>query len=347
MKTHRLILLTMVSALFLAACGPQKQVLNLYNWADYLDTSIIPEFEERFNCRVIVDTFESNEAMYAKIKAGAQGYDVIFPSSYQSFIMNKEGLLRPLNHQNIPNLKNIDQEFIELISMDPEMAYSVPYMVGTTGIAYLASKVPDAVETWALYNNPELAGRITLLDDMRETLGAALKFLGYSLNTIREVEVIEAGEIVREWRKNIAKFAVEDAKAGLASGEFWMVHQYNGDIFQIMDDSGNEDIVYMLPNEGFSSWVDDMVVPMSSDNPELAEAFINFMHEPEIAARNIEHNNNKCPNRPAYDLIDPSIRSNPKIFLSKEKLARSEQIRPLGEYNQIYINVWESLKTGR
>lgn len=338
-----------LSLLFFAGCGggSSKPVLNLYNWDDYIAPEVFERFEEAFDCKIVLDTFDSNEAMYAKVKAGASGYDVIFPSSYQAYIMNKEGLLRPVNQAAMPNLVHIDPKYLAEVALDKSMEYSVPYMTGSTGIGYRESAVADFEASWSMFTRQDLKGRMTLLDDMREVIGAALKYLGYSLNTTSEAEIMEAARLVVEWKRNIATFESEGYKQGIASSEFLLVHAYSGDIMQVVDQNEDPDIVYVLPKEGFSVWVDDMVIPVDADNVELAEKFINFMHDPEIAQLNMEYNYYRCPNVVAAENVDPEIREDPTIFIPDDLAAKAEMISPLGEDIAKYIAAWDFIKAAQ
>ncbi len=330
----------------LAGCGGNKDlpVLNVYNWDDYMAPEVFDLFEEQYGCRVILDTFDSNEAMYAKLKAGASGYDVIFPSSYQAYIMNEEGMLHPIDHAAMPNLVNVDASYLQQTAIDKAMAYSVPYMSGSTGIAYRESAVEGFVPSWSVYQREDLRGRMTLLDDMREVLGAALKSLGYSLNTTDKEEIAKAANLVIQWKRNIATFENEGYKQGIASREFYVVQGYSGDVMQVIDQNEDEDIVYVLPQEGFSVWVDDMVIPADSDNIELAEQFINFMHDPEIARLNMEYNYYVCPNTAAYAVVDEELKADETIFIPEELQARGEMIRPIGDDLQTYVEAWDRVK---
>jgi len=330
-----------VAAIF-SSCGKAKPELHIYNWSDYFAPDTLKIFEERYNCRVIYDVFESNEAMYAKLKAGASGYDVVFPTSYQAMLMDQEGMIEHLDHAKIPNIQYIDPQFIKYVAIDKEMAYSLPYMTGTTGIAVNKSKVGDYEASWSIYDRTDLKGRMTLLNDYREVLGAALKFLGYSLNTRDPVEIAAAGDVVKRWKSNIAKFASDEYKPGMASGEFYVAMGYSGDIMQIMEGGKIE---YSLPKEGFSFWSDDMVILKGAPNKELAYAFVNFLTDPEIAARNMQFNYYKSPNTGAYNLLPKEMRDDSMVFVPEETMQHGEQIRPLGKDDQTYMDVWSKIKS--
>ena len=331
-----------VAALSLACgCNRTQPVLHIYNWADYLKPELVHRFEQENGCRVVIDTFDSNEAMYAKLKAGATGYDLIFPSSYMVKIMFDQGMLQPINHNLVPNLANIDSEYLK-IAMDREMHHSVPYMLTNTGLAYLKSKVSDFKPSWSMLDRTDLKGRMTMLNDMRETIGAALKSLGFSLNSINDRELQAARDVVIRWKKNLAKFENEQYKTGLASGEFLLVHGYSGDILQVQGE--NEDIAFVVPEEGTSISCDDRVIPKDAKNIELVHQFINFLHDPHVAAENTIYINYLCPNRASYQFLSEDILRNPAIFLKPEIQAKCEVIDDLGENNAKYTKIWDEIK---
>jgi len=332
-----------VVALLSLACGckPSQPVLHIYNWADYVKPELVQRFEQENSCKVVVDTFDSNEAMYAKLKAGASGYDLIFPSSYMVKLMFNQGMLQPINRNLVPNLVNIDQEYLK-IAMDREMHHSVPYMLTNTGLAYLKSRVPDFKASWSMLERADLKGRMTMLNDMRETIGAALKSLGFSLNTLDDRELDAARDVVIRWKKNLAKFENEQYKTGLASGEFLLVHGYSGDILQVQTE--NEEIAFAVPEEGTSIACDDVVIPKGAKNVELAHKFINFLHDPNVAAENTIFISYLCPNRASYQFLGEDILQNPAIFLKPEIQAKCEVIDDLGENNVKYTKIWDQIK---
>ena len=206
------------------------ETLHVYTWADYISPDVLAKFEEAHDCQVVIDTFDSNETMYAKLKSGAAGYDLIFPTSYMIQPMAQEGLLQDLDAAKLPNLKHLDSEILNK-AHDRTMKRSVPYTLGYAVIAFRKDKVSNAEPTWAMFDRADLRQRMTLFDDMRETIGAALKFLGHSINTRDEAQLAAAKEVLLRWKENIAKFDNEGYKAGLDSGEFRLVHGYSGDLF--------------------------------------------------------------------------------------------------------------------
>lgn len=333
-----------LAAAALCGCGPSKPVLHLYNWSDYVNPDAIAQFEAKYGCRVVTDTFDSNESMYAKLKAGATGYDLIFPSSYQVLIMREQGMLLKLDHSKLPNLANIDGDYAGIVA-DPSYDYSVPYMISSAGIAYLKDRVPDIVPSWGMFTNSAYKGRVTMLNDFRETIGGALKFLGYSLNSTNEAEIAEATQVVIGWKKNLAKFENEQYKNGVASGEFLFALGYNGDVGQVMAE--NENVGFCLPREGVSLACDEMVIPTTAKEVGLAHAFINFIHDPAVAAENIAYTCYLCPNKAAYGKLPEDVVKNEVIFPPAEIRAKSESIRDLGAMNSLYIKAWDKIKAAQ
>jgi len=328
------------AAAVLAACAPKKPVLHIYTWSDYMADGVVERFEQEHNCKVKITTFDSNESMLAKLNAGATGYDLIFPSSYMVKIMFEKGMLAPLDHSLIPNLKNVDPAYLALL-FDKEMHHSVPYAITISGFGYLDS-VSNVVPSWAMFDRADLADRMTLLNDYREVIGAALKSLGYSANSVDDAQLAEAKDVVIRWKKNIAKFDNEQYKNGLASGEFFLTHGYSGDIKLVQDEA--DAVRFLVPSEGSLFSCDDMVIPVNAPQPELAHSFINAVLEPRNAADLTQEIYYLCPNVPSYDLLPEEFRTDPIFFPPKEVLSRLEVIDYLGDDDAKYTKLWEEIK---
>ena len=326
--------------IFFVSCG--KPVLHIYNWSDYINEELVKQFEVDYGCRVIMDYYDSNESMYAKLKAGASGYDICFPSGYMVAIMSRQGMLEPVDHNRIPNLVNLDENYLPF-TLDEEMVWSVPYMISNTGIGYLGDMVgTDFQRSWGVFGDPRYKGRMTMLNDYREAIGAALKYLGYSINTIDENELNEAKELLISWKKNLAKFEADQYKNGLVSGEFLIAQGYNGDIMQVMEE--NENIVYFIPEEGAALATDNMVILKSAREKDLAYAFINFLLDGKNAAENTEYVWFLAPNKASYPYLSEEVLSEPSIFIPEETMKKCEVIRDLGEHNVLYSRIWEEVK---
>jgi spermidine/putrescine transport system substrate-binding protein len=341
MRTRYFILLLFVLCFIPAGCRRKTPELKVYTWADYFKPDLLQRFEKEHGCKIIIDTFESNESMYAKIKAGATGYDVLTPSSYFVKIMFDQGYLQNLDHSQLPNLKHVDPDYLK-IAVDPKMHHSVPYMLTNSGIAYQKSKVKDFAPSWKMFNQVALKGRMTMLNDMRETIGSALKYLGYSLNSRNEKELEAARDVVIAWKKNLAKFESEQYKGGIASGEFLLVHGYSGDLLQVQKE--NPDVEFVIPVEGTSIACDDLVIPKDSKETSLAHAFINYIHDPDVAAENTNFISYVCPNKTSYEKVDPKLRNNPAVFLAPEVKAKCEVIEDLGPDTAKYTKIWDQIK---
>lgn len=330
------------AAAFLAGCGKPPKTLHVFNWVDYVKPELVARFEQENDCKVVLDTYDSNENMYAKLKAGASGYDLAFPSSYMVQIMKEQGMLLPLDHGQLPNLVHVDPSAFK-ISLDPEAKFAVPYTVSYTGVGYLKDRVTNVVDSWSMFDRADLAGRMTMLNDMRETIAAGLRFLGYSSNTRDEKELAAARDVVIRWRRNLAKFENEQYKPGLAGGEFLLVHGYVGDLLQIQAEDPNIGIFF--PREGFVTTCDCMVIPQGAREIELAHKYINFMHDPKNAAENTGFTQYLCPNKDSYAWLDENVRNNPAIILPPEVQAAGEVNMDLGEDQAKYIKIWDEIKS--
>ncbi|MBE2284077.1 MAG: spermidine/putrescine ABC transporter substrate-binding protein [Prosthecobacter sp.] len=330
--------------LFLLSAGAFAETLHIYTWADYVSPEVVEKFEKNHGCKVVVDTFDSNESMYAKLKAGATGYDLVFPTAYMIQVMNAQGMLAKLDHTKIPNLPNIDPAVLAKVT-DKTMEHSVPYTFAYAAIAVRKDKIKDAEASWAMFDRPALAGRVTLLDDMRESIGAALKSLGHSINTRDEAQLAAARDVLIRWKKNIARFDNEGYKAGIDSSEFLLVHGYSGDLFQVQME--NPKVEILIPREGVTIGCDEMVIPKAAKQGELAHAFINFVLDPAIAAENMEWMGYYCPNKPALDKVSPDFLKNPAITIPADVEAKCEVIEDLGPDIAKYTKVWDEVKAAR
>lgn len=326
-------------SLLIAGCGPSKPELHIYTWSDYIDEELVAQFEAQHNCRVIIDTFDSNEFMYSKVKAGAKGYDIIIPTSYMAKLMYEQKLVQKLDLAKIPNSKFIEQRYLKNLAFDKTMEYSIPYMLGYTCIAYNKQKLGKIDNSWNVFSRTDLKGRMTLLDDMRETIGAGLFYTGSKLNTIDSVALDKAKKQIIEWKKNLAKFDNEVYKIGITSGEFFVVQGYSGDLLQVISEAKHLDI--MIPREGVSISCDDMVVPVSAPEKELAYKFINFIIEPKNAAKNMAFTCFFAPIPEAKKFAN-DIDFN-KVF--PEVLYTTGQlIQDMGDNNKKFQDVWNEIK---
>lgn len=334
-------LLYLLLVVVLSCCSSQKPHLHVYTWGDYIKPELLDQFEKEFQCKIVLDTYDSNESMYAKLKAGASGYDIIFPTSYIIAIMEDQGMLQVLDEALIPNLAYIDHHYLSLIN---EKSYpnSVPFAVTFSGIAYRKDRVIDPISSWGIFGERSLKGRMTMLNDPRETIGAALKYLGFSINTINPAEIDAATNQLLVWKKNLAKYESEQYKNGIASAEYLVAQGYSGDVMQLIEE--DEDVGFLLPHEGSVFSCDSMTIPKGAHSHALAHAFINFLLRPEVAAENMAANYYRCPNTAAYELLSKELLDNPVIFPAHEFLQKSEIIYDLGENIRLYTEAWDRLK---
>ena len=317
-----------------------KPVLNVYNWANYIDEQTIPEFEAKFGVTVHYDVYDSNETLLAKMQAGATGFDVIFPSDYMVGIMIKLEMLAPLEKAQLPNLAHIDERFLDQ-PFDPGNQYSVPYTWGTAGIGYRADKISEPVESWGVLFDEQYAGQIIMLDDMRETIGTALKYLGYSLNSTDPDELQQAKELLIAQKSLVKAYTSSQPENFLLSGDAWLVHNWSGDVYRVAAEDPN--IKYAIPAEGSSKFIDNCAIPKSAPNKELAHAFINFLLEPQIDARIHNHIQYLSPNAAAFEYLDPSLQDTLQD-MSADTAARLEYIEDLGQATRVWDRIWTEIK---
>jgi spermidine/putrescine transport system substrate-binding protein len=276
-----------------------------------------------------MDLYADNDELFAKLKAGNPGYDVIVPASDNLERMIKADMVMPLDHAKIPNMVNIDEPFRNP-SFDPGLKYSMPYTWGTIGIGYRKSAVSSAPDSWkVLLDSDEYAGAISLLSDQQNVLGAALKYLGFSFNSVNPDEIKKAEELLIKQKKNIKVFADDNGQDLLASGEVKLCQEWNGDIKQVM--SEDEDIDYVIPKEGTLLWQDVLAIPKGALHPENAMAFINFVLDAEVGREIAETILYATPNKAARALAAESYRNNAVIFPSPELLANCEPSLYIGE----------------
>jgi len=334
--------LTLLAVLGMAllGCGPSKPELYVYSWGGIFKPSVIEAFEKKHQCIVHFNYYESNEAMYAKLKAGATGYDVLVPSSYFIQIMQDQDLIEKIHPERIPNLKYLNQDLLAKINA-PYSPYCVPYSIGYTGIGYRKDKLPHLDHSWTVFSQKDLKGRMTMLNDRREVLGAALKTLGFSSNTTDAEEIKQAQELAIEWKRNLAKFEGEQYKNGLNSAEYLLVQGFSLDVLQIQEENPNVDFFY--PKEGVQIFLDTLAIPANAPSIDLAYQFIDFLFEPEIAAENMAFICNLILNNAAYPLLSEKLRENPALFIPEEMLLKSELILDLGKAIKLYNAAWENI----
>jgi spermidine/putrescine-binding protein len=327
-----------------------EQVLNFYNWSEYIEPEIFSLFEEETGIRVVEDTFSSNEDLLAKLQGGATGYDVIVPSDYMVATMIELGMLAELDHSRLSNFENLDPTFTDP-PYDPGLQHCVPYFWGTTGIGFNWNDWDEEPASWDYLFIPENAaefeGRISLLDDMREVLGAALIYLGYSPNSTNEAELEEAKEVILGIKPYIAAFDSDTYEDNMVTGDTAMAHGWSGDIFtaQVED----ENIDYTIPQEGAVIWTDNLCITAdAASDPnrlDLAYQWIDFLNRPDIAAMNTNYVWYASPNAAAEEMIDPEILGYEAIYPSEEVFANLHWLENVGDATELYSRIWTEIST--
>lgn len=323
---------------FSGCSGKNKTVLRIYNWGEYIDESIFAEFESRYpDVEVQYETYTDNEIMYTKIKNSSTKYDVLIPSDYMIERLIQENMLSPLNFENIPNYNLIDEKYKNL-DFDPENKYSVPYMWGTLGILYDKTVVHEDKFTWSTLFDEKYAGSVLMKKDMRDALGIALKTLGYSFNSTNEAELQAAKNKLISQIPNVLGYVNDDGMDKMIAGEAPMALMYAGDAAYCISENDNLD--FAIPEDGSNLFFDSMVIPENSENKELAEKFIDFMCETEIAQKNVDEIGYSTPQSEVYELLPDDVKHS-FAYPGVETLDKAEVYLYLGEeVTATYEKIW-------
>jgi spermidine/putrescine-binding protein len=305
--------------------------------------AVLRGFEREYGVKVNYDTYSSNEEMHAKLKAGGTGYDIIVPSDYMVQVLRRENLLEPINFANIPNWSNIGDDYKDWY-FDPGNRYTVPYMWGTTGIAYDASKIKREIKSWEDLWDPEFAGKVVLPDDAREVIGIALKTLGYSKNSTDPAELARAKAKLKRLAPNVKAYNSDSPKTLLLSGEVWIGAVWSGEAALARRENPN--IAYVLPREGAGIWMDNLAIPRGAPHKYTAEVFINYLLRPEVSALLSEAYPYGNPNVASYDYTDPAYLRNPISYPPRKALFNAEWLMDIGEAMELYDRIWTEIKGG-
>ncbi|XJS10214.1 PotD/PotF family extracellular solute-binding protein [Aerococcaceae bacterium WGS1372] len=313
-----------------------------YNWGDYIDPEIITQFEEETGYTVIYETFDSNEAMVAKIEQGGTRYDVAVPSEYMIEKMIEQDLLQELDHSKISNLENINPRFLDL-EFDPENRYSIPYFWGTLGILYNTDYIEEEeIQHWNDLWNPKYRNNVMIYDGAREVMGIGLQSLGYSLNETDSERLQEAANKMKTLMPNILALVADELKMHLVNEEAIIGVTFSGEASMAMWDKPELD--YVVPEEGSNLWFDNIVIPHNAQNVEGAHALIDFLLRPDVAAQNADYVGYSTPNEAAMALIDPEVIEDEAFYPDEETLDHLEVYRGLGkakliEYNDLFLGI--------
>ena len=316
-------------------------VVNVYNWGEYIDPEVIEIFEEETGYTVNYEEFETNEEMYTIVAKGARNYDVICPSDYMVQKMIENDLLAEVNFENVPNMVNIGSRYMESAKgFDPENKYCVPYTWGTVGIMYNKSMVDEPIDSWSVLFDKKYENQILMQNSVRDAYCVALSYLGYSINTMDEDELQEATDLLIEQKPIVQAYVVDQVRDKMIKNAAALGVIYSGEAIYMQRE--NEDLEYVIPKEGSNVWIDGWVIPKNCKNKEGAEAFINFLCRPDIALMNFDYITYSTPNVPARELIeDEDIRNSTIAFPEANELERCEVYKYLGsEGDVLYDKYW-------
>ena len=330
------------TALTLCSCSASDKVVKVYNWGDYIDPDTISAFEDETGYKVTYVKFDTNETMYAKLTGSNSGYDVIVPSDYMVEKLISEDRLAKINFDNVPEYKNINEEFRGL-AYDPTNEYSVPYMWGTMGILYNKKMVKEPVDSWKILWNEKYKDNIIMYNSSRDSIGITLKMLGYSMNSTSEKELQEAKEMLIKQTKLVSAYVVDDVKDKMIGNEAALALVWAGDAVYCQE--LNPDLEYVIPKEGSNIFCDAMCIPKDCNNKEGAEAFISFMCKPEIAAKNAEYIGYSSPSDAARALMgEAGMNETAYPDTTKYDL---EFFANLGDKTKVYDQIWTEVMASR
>lgn len=334
-----------IGSIFLFRNKNNEQVI-VYNWGEYLDPEVLNIFEEETGIEVVYDEYETNETMYPKVASKAAEYDVVCPSDYMIQKMIENNLLAEIDFDQVPNIKNIDPNYIKQSrDFDSENKYSVPYCVGTVGILYNKTMVDEPVDSWDILWNDKYKDNILMQDSVRDAFMVALKKLGYSMNSTDPEELEEAKQALIDQKPLTQAYVVDQVRDKMIGNEAAIGVIYSGEA--IYTQRENSDLEYVIPKEGTNVWIDSWCILKDAPNKENAEKFINFLCRPDIALMNFEYITYSTPNTEARKLIeDDDIRNSTIAFPDLSQYKNLETFRYLGEdADHLYNELWKEVKS--
>ena len=332
-----------IGSLFVGCNKNYSEEISFFNYGENIDEETIKEFEKQYGIKVNVETFDDMETMYQKVSNSGVKYDVILVSDALMPRMIKNNLVQELNKDNIPNISQMDEGYLNL-DIDPGNKYSVPYMFGTVGLIYNKDVVKEDVDSWDILWDEKYKNRIFMFDTYRDTLGAALKKLGYSLNSENPKEIEEAKELLLEQRKLVDPiYGVDNGTTMIPAGESDINMIWSGEGLNLQDENPN--LVYVVPKEGANFWIDSLCIPSNAKNISGAEKFINFVSDKESALRIADEIGYTTPNKEARLAQPKEIQDNPNAYMTKEIMSRCELYKDFDlKTKQMYDDVWTAIK---
>jgi len=340
--------LAAMAALAAAGCGGASEGargarrLNVYIWTNYLPAEVVSGFEHRTGVRVEVDTYSSNEALLEKLQSGVADYDLVVPSDYMVQVLAPQRLLRPLDRRRLPGFANLDPRLLDR-KFDPGNRFSIPYLWGTTGIGYDRLKVSGPVDSWGALFDPRYAGRILMLDDMREAFGAALLLAGRSINERDPATLRRAAATLQAQKRLVRTYNSADFANLLAAGDVDLAQGWNGELAKVVAQDPRR-FAYVVPKEGGTLWIDSLAIPSTARHLDAAYAFLAYLLEPPVAARVASGVRYATANRTARQLLAPAIRDDPAVYPPPAVLDRCELIEDLGATTPLLDRLWTEVK---
>lgn len=340
-------MLSLALVLGLTGCGSSSgaddSVVNVYNWGEYIDEELLDQFTEQTGIKVNYTTFSDNESLYSVLSSGSANYDVVIPSDYMVSRLISEDMLEELNFDNIPNYQYIDEEYTHL-EFDPESRYSVAYTWGTVGIIYNATVLDYVPDSWSVLWDEALKNQILMFDNSRDAIGIALKYLGYSQNSTDEAQITQAVDLLIQQRPLVQSYVMDQIFDKLEAGEAAVGPYYAGDAITMIEE--NPDLAFVLPKEGTNLFVDAMCIPKGAENKDNAEAFINFMCDPEVMAQNIEYIGYSSPSTAAKELLSEELADSPIAYPDDALLANTDTFINLPQDTlDLYDSEWIRMMT--
>lgn len=341
----------------------QDNVVNIYNWSDYIAEDTIANFEAETGIKVNYDVYDNNEIVDAKLLAGNSGYDIVVPSGNFLERQIKAGLILPLDKSKLTNLGNLDPAVMATAaSQDPDNAHGVPYMINTIGLGYNVAKVKAALgdaaplDSWDLLFKPEVVAKlkdcgVAVLDSPSEVTGIALHYLGLDPNSESEEDLAKAEALLTSIKPSIRYFHSSQYIDDLGNGEICLALGYSGDIFIAADAAaqaaqGNE-VTYLIPKEGAATLFDFLAIPVDAPHPESALKFINYILEPKVVAAITNYVFYANPNLPALEFVNEEVKSNPGIYPPAETIAKAFVMKAHSpEFEEVLTRTWTRIKTG-
>lgn len=344
LKSLSLLVAVFMMAMMFAGCNKEeKPTINFFNYGENIGEGILEEFEEKYGIHVNQDVYDTPEEMYQKIASGAAQYDVVVSIDYLVQRMIQEDKLEKIDFDNVPNMSKIADDHLGK-TFDPSNEYSVPYMSGTIGLVYNTDYVDEPIDSWTALWDTKYNKNVILLDGVRDTLGATLKMLGYSVNTTNPDEINEAKEKLIELKKNgnLLAIGADDNTDKMARGEAAISILWSGEGLNL--EAEHDNLKFVVPKEGANFWIDSLCIPKGTKNKENAELFINYLCEKDPSFRTADEIGYTTPQKEAREEQDDNVKNNPNAYMDDELLKKCESYNYLGDNLKLYEEAWTEFK---